>query len=148
MDNFNINAWTEEQEKKDIIRPILIAYGNAKRVQSKKQYWINKIARQIHSAPCDVALISDLRFATDETDECAWVKKSKGLHLHIRRHTKVGNKKIYQEAPNEFEKENEPRLIESASYVADIPFMDEDKFKEEIKKISIDFISKNFHYFL
>ena len=39
-DNFNISAFTEDEEEKKIIRPILIAYGNAKRIQSKNKYWV------------------------------------------------------------------------------------------------------------
>lgn len=147
-ENFGIDAWTTESNKKEIIRPILIGHGMARRKQSNNQYWIKKLEQRINHSPFDLCLINDLRFAENETDELAWLKKNKGLHIHIRRYHQ-GKKLLYQEAPNEYEKENEGKLIESASKVYDIPYFEDDKdFQKEINKISLEILNENIIFFL
>ena len=45
--NFRISAYTENNQQKEIIRPIMVSYGLAKREISKGKYWINKVKKQI-----------------------------------------------------------------------------------------------------
>jgi hypothetical protein len=149
LENFGIDAWTSEQKKKEIIRPILIGHGMARRKQSDNQYWIKKLEEQIKNSSADLCIINDLRFDENENDELAWLKKNKGLHFHIRRYSQKGNERLYQEAPNEYEKANEEKLISSANHVFDIPFFDkEEDFAKEINKISLEILSQNIIFFL
>lgn len=148
-ENFGIDAWTSDSIKKEIIRPILIGHGMARRKQSNNQYWIQKLEQRINNSPFDLCLINDLRFAENEKDELAWLKKNNGLHFHIRRYNKKGREKIYQEAPNEYEKENEEKLLSAALNVFEIPFYEnEDDFYKKINEISLEILDKNIIFFL
>ena len=139
-DNFNISAFTEDEEEKKIIRPILIAYGNAKRIQSKNKYWIEKIHKKIEKSDCDVAIITDLRFAETEDDELGWFQSQRGKLFHIKRYVQKGEKKVFQSAPNEFEKENDPKLEAAAFRRYKLPIVkDKEEFffflKDECEKL-------------
>lgn len=130
QENFSISAWTEEEEEKKIIRPFLVAYGNAKRDLSKNRYWIEKLEKQIQQRQCDVSIISDLRFAENETDELAWFKKQNGLHIHLDRLVDGQEMK----APNEFEEKNNPKLREAADVVLKMEYEESlDTFKKTVK---------------
>jgi hypothetical protein len=134
-ENFNIDAFTEDEEEKKIIRPILIAYGNAKRAQSKNQYWIQKIHKKIEKSDCDVAIITDLRFAETEDDELGWFQSQRGKLFHIKRYVQKGKIRVLQPAPNEFEKANDPKLEAAAYKKYKIPMVQE---KDEFFKIVKD----------
>ena len=141
-DNLNIDAFTEDEKEKAIIRPLLIAYGNAKREVSKNQYWIEKLHRKIERSNCDVALITDLRFAETEDDELGWLKRNRGFNFHLKRYkfSQLRNNKVYEKAPNEFEKRNNPKLEANAKRVIEIERYKkiEDFYsaaKEEVSKI-------------
>lgn len=139
-ENFNIDAFTEDEEEKALIRPILIAYGNAKRAQSKNQYWIQKIHKKIEKSDCDVAIITDLRFAETEDDELGWLLDQRGKLFHIKRYVQKGKIKVVQPAPNEFEKANDPKLEEAAFKKYKLPIVQEKEeffktVKEECEKL-------------
>lgn len=143
--HFNISPWTEDEKEKEIIRPLLIAHGNAKRQISENQYWIKKIDEKIERSDCDVALITDLRYCESDKDEVQWVKSKKGLIFHIKRYVKKGNQKVFQSAPNEFEKRNNSLLEKNADIVYKLPMT---KTKEEFLSILKDESFKLLHYFL
>lgn len=146
--HYNINAWTEDNKEKEIIRPLLIAHGNAKRESSNNQYWINYLCKKLHSKNfVDVAVISDLRFAMTKNDESSWVKNNKGLHIHIRRYEeKNGIKKIIKPTIS-FEKQNESKLVDCANMVIDIKsFNDEKEVRFEIESICDKIIMDNFSW--
>lgn len=149
MENFSIDAWTSDTKKKEIIRPLLIGHGMARRASSENQYWIKKIEQQIEQSQDDLCLINDLRFAENDTDELAWLHQNKGLHIHIRRFTEKSEKRIYEKAPNEYEKQNEQKLIKAAKEVVEIPrYETDEEFFVKINKISLEIISKNYQYLL
>ena len=133
-ENFNIDVFTENEEEKAIIRPILVAYGNAKRKQSKNQYWIQKIHNKIKKSDCDVAIITDLRYAETEDDELGWFQNQRGKLFHIKRYVQKGEKKVFQSAPNEFERENDPKLEAAAYRKYKLPIVkDKEEFFKTVK---------------
>ena len=74
----------------------------------------------------DIALVSDVRYATYPNDELGWVLyEHEGLLVHLRRYEKAssavieadGSVKIdYVKAPNEHERINDPRMREGAIF--------------------------------
>ena len=141
MENFEISAWTEDEKEKALIRPILIAYGNAKRQASNNQHWIQKIHRKIEQSKCDVALITDLRYAETEDDELGWLKRNGGINFHLKRfgwkYSKTDGKKsrLFEKAPNEFEKVNDPKLEANAKKVIESPRYETlEEFQKEVEK--------------
>lgn len=141
-ENFNnISAFTEDEKEKAIIRPLLIAYGNAKRQVSNGQYWIEKIHNKIEKSKCDIALITDLRFAENDDDELGWLKKNRGFNFHLRRWNPAKNRTnpattrlVFEKAPNKFEEENEPKLIAGAKKTIELPrFKTLEEFQYAVK---------------
>lgn len=119
QENFGIDVFTEDTKEKEIIRPILISYGNAKRKISNNKYWIEKLEKKIVRSNCDVAIINDLRFAETEEDELGWLKNNNGKSFHIKRFIK-SRWKVFEKAPNEFEEANDEALISAAKQVFEI----------------------------
>lgn len=149
IERFNISAFTEDPKEKEIIRHMLIGYGNAKRAGSNNKYWIEKLEKQINESDCDVALITDLRFAENDEDELGWLKSNKGNSIHIRRFSKNGNKKVFEKAPNQWEQANEKNLIKGALEVFEIERYEEEKlFNKQINKLCLDFVESNLGLFV
>lgn len=84
--NFGISSFTEDDSEKSIIRPILIAYGQAKRVQSNGTFWIQKLYENIKSSGVDVAIITDVRFSDNKYDEPEFIQDTlNGSIIHLTR---------------------------------------------------------------
>lgn len=126
--NFQVSCWEENRELKEkVIRPFLVAYGNAKRFYSNNQYWIERLNKKIDSSDCDIALISDLRFAESDNDEIYWLKNKQGLSFYIERYE--NGKQI--KPPNVFEKNNCILLKKKADEVIK---MNTEKSDQEFKR--------------
>ena len=115
--NLNLSVWTEDDEEKKTIRPILVAYGNARRNLSNNTHWVDQLNKKVMYADSTFSLLSDLRFDETDNDELSWLQKNGGLHIHLDRYTVEKGKKKYQKAPNDSEKENNPRLKKAADKV-------------------------------
>ena len=98
LKNFSISPWTDDDEEKKIIRPLLVSYGMAKREISNGTYWVLKIKKQIEdfSGVKNYSIITDVRFK----NEVDIINKLGGITIHI---TREGN-----QPPNEEERINDP----------------------------------------
>jgi len=95
--SFGIGSFSDNDKEKDIIRPILVAYGMQKRVVSNGLYWINKIEQEIKRFENEYNFfITDVRFP----NEVSKIKDLGGKCIYIERE---GNK-----PPNKEEEENDP----------------------------------------
>ena len=121
---YGISAWTDDTEEKKIIRPLLVAHGCQKRVQTQGKYWVDKVDEAIENIHFseDVIFISDCRFP----NEVDWVhNKWGGWFVHLKKYcmkpiteywapaaTERGGiprfVKEYDSAPNEEEEHNDP----------------------------------------
>jgi len=67
-ERFGVDVWTAEGEDKEMIRPILIAYGMCQR-QRDASYWIKQVLYQIDEAanrhPDIIPVVTDVRFANE-----------------------------------------------------------------------------------
>ena len=62
--NLGINAFTEDSYEKQLIRPLLLAWGKIGR-SINPDYWVKKVSAQIkESEPC-LAIISDVRYPNE-----------------------------------------------------------------------------------
>lgn len=121
-----IDVFTENTEEKNIIRPLLVAYGDVMRKISTGKYWTQKIEQSIGKSKADVVFITDIRYDHYLEDECTWLKfKQSGKLIHItkyqfgplpqgKRFSKNKITKIYQNAPNEHESINDPKVKKRA----------------------------------
>jgi hypothetical protein len=71
-----ISAWTDDEEEKKLIRPILVAYGEAQREASQGMYWINKIKPKLEKNVRlnNLTVITDIRYE----NEIAFLKSFRG----------------------------------------------------------------------
>ena len=101
-EKFNINPFTEDPEEKNLIRPLLVSYGMAKRNASEGRYWIEKIKNKISSdsrrLKKEYIFITDVRFP----NETKFINDLGGFCIYIDRE---GNN-----PGNEEEAENDPLI--------------------------------------
>lgn len=123
-----IDVFTDNTQEKSIIRPLLVAYGDVMRKTSEGRYWTRKLETKLAKSKADIAFITDIRYDVYLEDECTWLQnKQCGKLIHItkykqspmpsgRRFSKNKIVKIYDEAPNEHELLNNPKVKKKANY--------------------------------
>ena len=120
LEKFNKNIYELSGEEKELLRPLLVAYGFAKRSQTKGRYFINLLQNKMKAEQNDLCIISDLRYADQDQDELFWLKNEvNGKLIHIERFSWADSnekKKIFFKAPNEDEKRNDPLLKKAADF--------------------------------
>jgi len=69
---FGISAFTSSSEEKSIIRPIMVAYGEAKRNLSSGTYWIDRVTPRAEKNRKEgvVSVVTDVRYL----NELKWLK--------------------------------------------------------------------------
>lgn len=121
-----IDVFTENTSEKNIIRPLLVAYGDVMRKTSEGKYWTQKVENRISNTKSDIVFITDIRYDHYPEDECTWLQnKMSGKLVHItkyklgpipsgKRFSKNKITKIYDSAPNEHELLNNPKVLKRA----------------------------------
>jgi hypothetical protein len=108
LEKFGISAFTADDKEKEIIRPMLVAYGKGKRIISKGTYWTKIIERKISELKKDeFPIITDIRYDVYETDEVSWLLSKKGFLVHVSRLD--GNHSLISPA-NDDERDNDPKI--------------------------------------
>lgn len=115
-DRAGISVFTNNTKEKEIIRPILVAYGQMMRNLTKGAYWVDKINELIESTllkdPSVSVCITDVRFP----NEVEFVQgKHNGYVVHLSRKSLDGSLVL---PPNEEESEQDPILRSMADYTA------------------------------
>lgn len=116
-EKYNISAWTTNLEEKKIIRQILVAHGCIMRA-IQADYWIKRMEKSIDASNCNVVVCTDIRF----TNEAKFIHYKEGWFIHIKKYIKetpdAGRTwvRIYQKAPNEEEKLNDPLIQPLSDY--------------------------------
>ena len=115
-----IDVYTDDDGDKTVIRPLLVAYGKCKRIQSKATYWTSLLQDKIElDTDTDVVFVTDVRYAEYEEDEVQWIKNIGGKLIHISKFELNFSddgwmSKVYTEAPNEDEAKNDPIIRDHA----------------------------------
>jgi len=131
--NFNISSFTEDLKEKEVIRPMLVSYGMAKRQISNGRYWIDQVFKKINDQEEENFFITDVRFP----NEISEIKKSKGFCIHIEREG-VG-------PINSEELTNDPIVKEECDYHFNWPNFSEEEFTNGIASSMVsDFLHKQF----
>lgn len=107
-DKFGIDIFNCSPEEKELIRPLMVAYGCAKRKISHGKHWVNFLENEISSYEdkIDVAIITDIRFYEYEDDEAIWATRT-GKLIHLQRTDKYGDLIL---PANEEEERNDPKV--------------------------------------
>jgi len=121
---YNINPIACSREEKAVIRDFLVFYAKVKREESKGTHWVNKLDKKIKSLPKikvdRIICIPDVRHAEYEKDEVAWIKKNKGILIHVKKYQieeTFTHRKFYSTPVNSEEAYHTPRLEELADFV-------------------------------
>jgi hypothetical protein len=115
-EEFGIDVFTCNNEEKEVIRPLLVAYGKARRLQTNGKFWtglmdieINKLKKEEY----DYVIVPDIRYCEYDGDEGEWVKKDGGILFYISLILGDGER---LPPPNEDEERNSPLLEKIANY--------------------------------
>jgi hypothetical protein len=121
---YNIDPVVCSREEKTKIRDFLVFYAKVKREESKGAHWINKLGKKIQALPKinedRIICIPDIRHAQYEKDEVAWIKKNKGILIHVKKYKIESSypfKKTYSAPVNNEEAFHTPKLEELADFV-------------------------------
>jgi hypothetical protein len=113
LSNFGVNILTVDGETKEILRPLLVAYGFAKRKLSKGTYWTSLLKKEMDlDTTSDVAIVTDIRYKEYDKDEVDWIKEN-GVLVHITRILEDGRE---LQPPNADEQRNDPIVKSHADY--------------------------------
>ena len=140
-ESFGIDILNCTREEKELVRHILIGWGDARRKQTNGTHWFSKVAREV-SKNSGISIITDVRFKEFEYDEVDWLKANDGILIHIRKY-KYDNwmyEKEYYEAQNHLEAINDPKLIQMADY--HFEWLESPNRAENLKSVE-DFLNSN-----
>jgi len=125
---YHLSAFTEDDEEKKIIRPLLVAHGEQMKQKFGKDIWLEELLGTIYE---DLRyndffpIISDVRFDF-EVDS---VQEEGGLVIHI---SKLGNK-----PPNDIEAKNDPLVQKKSDLSHTWPPYEPDKMDDCMGHTSI-----------
>lgn len=142
VDNFGIDPLNCTAEEKELIRPLLIAYGTVKRNQTEGRYLLEKTEDQINYLLAKYPgithfIITDIRY--EEFFEVEWLKDILGGRLiHLSR---VDSNNNLIEPNNEDEKRNDPMLYLKADVRVTWETKDIPQYHHQIAKAVIDRLS-------
>lgn len=144
--NFDIDAYTQNTEEKELIRPILIYHAKIKRKLSKGQYFVNKLKKELFEAGFSLGadlkslyhekykyiIINDLRFGYyynqifNIGDEIGFIKSFDGIVVHIAR---LDQNNYIVPPFSEEEKINDPIVKKHCDYSFEWPTINSDNIE-------------------
>lgn len=147
-EKFKVDVHSLDGDEKETLRPLLVAYGFAKRKETNGAYFTDLMDKEFGRDDKKVYIISDIRYADKDGDELFWLKKKNGKLIHIKRHEMKDGKKKYIKPPNEDEKRNDPKLNKESDFKIDWCGQDSDQnLKKLAKEYCEDFILQNIKFF-
>ena len=114
-EKFKIDLNKCEGNEKELIRPLMVAYGKCRRMQSEGKYWTSLVDPKIKEFKKDHVLhiITDVRYIEYKDDEYSWLKSHNGILIHISRKLDDGSLVL---PANAEEKSNDNKLKAVADY--------------------------------
>jgi energy-coupling factor transporter ATP-binding protein EcfA2 len=99
MNSVGIDSFTENNQEKEIIRPLLVEYGKLMRNNSKGRYFVEnfEVVKE------KTLIIPDIRYAEYEKDEIHWIRNEVNGYLIFLEREKIKD-------ANETEKINNKKL--------------------------------------
>lgn len=106
---FKIDLNKCDGSDKELIRPLMVAYGKCRRAQSEGKYWTSLVDQKIKELKKQniLPIVTDIRYIEYKDDEYSWLKSHNGFLIHLSR--KLDNGSFVQPA-NVEEKSNDNKL--------------------------------------
>jgi hypothetical protein len=106
LKHFSIDSFTENLEKKEFIRPLLVEYGKMKRKNTKGRYFIDNFKPDLDK----INILPDIRYMEYTKDEIFWLKNEvNGFLIFIER------KNVHD--ANDTEKINNEKIKKMADFI-------------------------------
>ena len=114
-EKFKIDLNKCEGNEKELIRPLMVAYGKCRRMQSEGKYWTSLVDPKIKEFKKEhiLPIITDVRYIEYKDDEYSWLKSHNGILIHISRKLDDGSLVL---PANAEEKSNDNKLKAVADY--------------------------------
>lgn len=120
--DFNISAFTKDDQEKKIIRPLLVGYGEAWR-KADADHWIKVLDSNFE--PAILPIITDIRYV----NEADWILDNNGFLLNVSRSLSSEN---FVGPANEEEKLNGPKVKDKSSFDLCWGTMSDQKLIDEV----------------
>ena len=129
LEQTGIDCNTCTPAEKELIRPILVGFANAKRYKTSGRYFIDKMDKVMDGYTLKAGeyfVLTDARFNEYAYDEPQWIKKHGGVLVHIMQYA-IGDfhsadgahnfgERLYKLPANDTEKVNDPKVWAAADY--------------------------------
>lgn len=114
-DKFKIDLNKCDGKDKELIRPLMVAYGKCRRVQTEGKYWTSLVESDLKILKKEnyIPIITDIRYIEYKDDEYSWLKSNNGILIHISRKLDDGT---FVPPANIEEKSNDNKLKAVADY--------------------------------
>ena len=86
-DKFQIDLLNCEGQDKELIRPLMVAYGKCRRIQTEGKYWTSMLDAKVKELIENnaIPIITDVRYIEYKDDEYSWLKHYNGVLIHLSR---------------------------------------------------------------
>lgn len=140
FDQYGISSFTENNDEKKLIRPILLEHGRIKRIQSNGKYWTSKVDIDLNCYGINsgfIPVVTDIRYCEFKQDELWWLKeKHKGCLVYIKTYNTA--LEDYAQPANEDERVNNIKLEAAADFIINWNYSSDEGYLMEK--------AKEFHY--
>lgn len=86
--NAGVSAFTEDPTEKELVRGTLISYGTGFWRKKDPDHWIKRLEQNINASIPHVAIVMDVRFASNEAP---WIQNNGGILIHLDRIDETGD---------------------------------------------------------
>ena len=120
IDKYGIDLFKCSPEEKELVRPLLVAYGKVHRNRSQGTYFTSKLTPKIiEISKTSLVVVTDIRYADPkfENDELPWLKNLGGKLVHITKYQEINGERKYTSPPNEDELVNNAVLLKNADFL-------------------------------
>lgn len=86
-EKFKIDLFKCQGQDKELVRPLMVAYGKCRRSQTEGKYWTSQLDSKIKEFLKNkiVPIITDVRYIEYRDDEYSWLKSHNGILIHLSR---------------------------------------------------------------
>lgn len=86
-EKFKIDLFKCDGVEKELVRPLMVAYGKCRRSQTEGKYWTSQLDSKVKKLLEDdiTPIITDVRYIEYKEDEYAWLKSHDGILIHLCR---------------------------------------------------------------
>jgi hypothetical protein len=86
-DKFKIDLLKCSPEEKELVRPLMVAYGKCRRSQTEGKYWTSMLDPKVKDLITKdiIPIVTDVRYIEYRDDEYSWLKSHNGILIHISR---------------------------------------------------------------